>query len=179
VLRTDLNVRVFKILSETEIAGTFQNQAAIRQPDSDHFRRWEVAGTAYYDFHMKSEVDPLRIRDNVPQPSGQNCTFPPLSRIPFYFVLNAATDHLVRWVTDNTEPPNAPDIELVTLGPPVVIARDSFGNALGGIRRSHLPVPTATNTGVNGPPNLSGKLPVFQMFLLTSDKSACFPDVIR
>jgi hypothetical protein len=32
-----------------------------------------------------------------------------------------------------------------------VIVRDSFGNALGGIRLSQHAVATATNTGVNGP----------------------------
>ncbi len=34
---------------------------------------------------------------------------------------------------------------------PVVVARDSFGNVLGGIRLSQHAVPTATNTGVNLP----------------------------
>jgi hypothetical protein len=32
-----------------------------------------------------------------------------------------------------------------------VVARDSTGNALGGIRLAEHAVPTATNTGVNGP----------------------------
>ena len=35
---------------------------------------------------------------------------------------------------------------------PPVIARDSYGNALGGIRLSQHAVPTATNTGENSPP---------------------------
>jgi hypothetical protein len=53
------------------------------------------------------------------------------------------------WVEYDIEPPSAPEIEIEALGPPVVIARDSFGNALGGIRLSQHAVPTATNTGIN------------------------------
>jgi hypothetical protein len=37
------------------------------------------------------------------------------------------------------------------VGTPGIIARDFSGNALGGIRLSQHAVPTATNTGVNGP----------------------------
>jgi len=143
-LRTDLDVKVFNLLSETSIAG---GQVAL-QPDSEHFRRWEVAGTATHDFYLQQELAPLEVRDlgSSPPPA---CDRQPFSRIPLYFVGNAATEQLVRWVEDNIQPPSAPEIEVVS----GVIARDSFGNALGGIRLSQHAVPTATNTGVNsGPP---------------------------
>ena len=144
-LRTDLDVKVLKLLNETSIAG---NQAALRQLDSDHFRRWEIAGTAAHDFHFQQEIVPLRARDGL-SPLRTDCNLPPFTRIPLYFVANAATEQLVRWVEDNIQPPSAPEIEVVS----GVIARDSFGNALGGIRLSQHAVPTATNTGVNsGPP---------------------------
>ena len=78
--------------------------------------------------------------------------------------MNATFDHLVGWVKDNIQPPRAPDIEVLSLGPPVVIARDSFGNALGGIRLSQHAVPTATNTGVNSGPGLCRTFGSFQPF---------------
>lgn len=131
LLPTDLDVEVFNVWAETSIAA-----GGVRQPNSDHFRRWEVAGTANHDFHLAQDYDPLLTRDLGLPPGTPSCKFPPYSRIPLYFVLNAATEHLVRWVTDNVQPPSAPEIDVVTLGPPVVIARDSFGNALGGIRLS-------------------------------------------
>jgi Alpha/beta hydrolase domain len=56
-LRADLDVKVFKLLSETDIAA---NQAAIRQPDSDRFWRWEVAGAALIDFHLQGGTYPPR-----------------------------------------------------------------------------------------------------------------------
>lgn len=149
LLRTDLEVKVFKVLTETDVV--VLNQAAMRQPDSDHYRRWEVAGAAHLDFYIAQQTAPLRYRDGMPSASAA-CNLLPFSRIPVRYVMSAATDHLVRWVKDDVAPPHAPDIELVTLGPPGVIARDSFGNALGGIRLSQHSVPTATNTGLNSGP---------------------------
>jgi len=64
-------------------------------------------------------------------------------------VMNAAFDHLVRWVNDGVPPPSAPPIETTAVGPPAVAARDKHGNALGGIRLAEHAVPTARNTGVN------------------------------
>lgn len=153
-LRADLGVKVFKLLSESEVAGVTNPDnpvpPALREPDSDYFRRWEVAGAAHFDLHLSQELAPLWARDLGRSPSPQ-CDLPPFSRMPYYFAANAAIDHLVRWVKDNIQPPTAPKIELVTLGPPVVVARDTYGNALGGIRLSQHAVPTATNTGVNSP----------------------------
>jgi hypothetical protein len=147
--RNDLGFKRFKVLTETDIA--ILGQAALRQPDSDSYRTWEVAGAAHFDYYELLGLTPLVVRDGIP-PSPQNCTNPPFSHMPFYYVSNAVYDHLVRWVTDGTPPSTAPPIALTSLGPPVVIARDSFGNALGGIRLSQHAVPTATNTGTNGGP---------------------------
>ncbi len=146
-VRTDLAAKVFKLISETDIANL---QAAQRQPDSDHFRRWEVAGTSHVDFHTVQQLAPVQSRDlpTVPPPV---CGKPRFSRIPMYLVLNAAIDHLTDWVKKGTEPPTAPDIETSSVGPPATVVRDSYGNVLGGIRLSQHAVPTATNTGINTP----------------------------
>ena len=66
--------------------------------------------------------------------------------------MNAAFDHLVRWVKDGTLPPSAPPIEIASAGPPAVAQRDKAGNALGGIQLAEHAVPTGVNTGVNGGP---------------------------
>ncbi len=143
-LRTDFDTKVFKILSESEMAG---KQANIRQPDSDRFRRWEVAGASHIDYIQWQALVTLRARDLTPLTSPSCGGLPPFCRIPVHFTWNAALDHMVSWVKYNIAPPSAPDIELVTLKPTVVIARDSYGNALGGIRLSEQAVPTATNNG--------------------------------
>ncbi|MFN0168395.1 MAG: alpha/beta hydrolase domain-containing protein [Bryobacteraceae bacterium] len=158
-LRTDLGVKVFQILSETDVA-----RGAIRQPDSDHFRRWEVAGTAHLDYYLRQQLAPLKRRDRMAASSAARCDLPPFSRIPFHFAGNAAIDHLVRWVKDNISPPVAPEIRIAESGPPIVIARDGSGNALGGIRLPQHEVPTAANTGVNSGPGFCRVFGSYQPF---------------
>jgi alpha/beta hydrolase family protein len=178
-VRTDLDIPVWKLLSETDV----QNQAVNRQPDTNLFRTWEVAGDSHVDLQFVTYSRQLSARDGSPvapgfSPAGARggsqaaastsasntttappraagaspCDRPPYSHIPFYQVFDAALDHLVRWVKDGTPPPVAPPIEVTSVGPPAVMARDEAGNALGGIRLSQHAVPTAVNTGVNTGP---------------------------
>jgi Alpha/beta hydrolase domain len=144
-LIADLAVPVYKLLSETDV---WRDQVAYRQPDSSMLRAWEVAGAAHLDFHVASSLFPLQMRDLAYVPTT-TCQAPPLSRIPVTFVFNAALDHLADWVKHGVSPPAAPRI--VTDVTTNAIVRDGDGNALGGIRLSQHAVPTATNTGVNGP----------------------------
>ena len=148
LLRTDLSTPVLKAYSETDLFGTDTPQAPLRQPSSDRLVRWEVAGASHVPFQVMQEFLPLRVRDLGPW-SPPMCSQPSLSRIPLPYVFNAALDHMVDWVKRGIAPPLAPDIE-VDLAT-ATIARDADGNALGGIRLSQHAVPTATNTGVNGP----------------------------
>lgn len=156
-LRTDpevLDAKVFKIQPETNVAGNGQgiSQALLRdqEPNTDYFRRWEVAGAAELGYYETQELAPLQARD-LPPAAPLTCNLPPHSRIPFRFVVNAAYDHMVDWVKHNVAPPIGPDIEVATLAFQSILARDSFGNVLGGIRLSQHAVATATNTGLNGP----------------------------
>jgi hypothetical protein len=152
-LRTDLNANALKLLSETDIANG-GNQAPPNpqpQPDSDHFRKWEVAGASHVDHWLQQAVLPLEIRDGLPQlPDTPPCTLPAYSRIPYHYVLNAAIDCMDRWMKHNIPPHPAPDITL-DASSPTGVARDAEGNALGGIRLSQHAIPTAVNTGVNTP----------------------------
>jgi hypothetical protein len=177
-VRADLDIPVWKLLSETDV----QNQAANRQPDTNRFRTWEVAGDSHVDLRFVTYSRQLSARDGSPvapgftaagarggQPpaaantgrlsgtpargaGGSPCERPPYSHIPFHLVFDAAIDHLVRWVKDGTPPPSAPPIDVTSVGPPAVMARDADGNALGGIRLAEHAVPTAVNTGVNTGP---------------------------
>ena len=169
-MRTDLSVKIWKLLSETDVLG----QVAARQPDTDKFRTWEVAGTSHLDIKHATELVKLGLRDKEtmlpnppPAPAGSagrrgggpafggtpgpfnGCNHPPLSQIPSEYVQSALYDHLARWVKDGTPPPTGPAIEINTDGERPVIARDSFGNALGGIRLAEHAVATATNSGEN------------------------------
>lgn len=87
----------------------------------------------------------LAYRDgNVP--ANLACTPEPASHVPLRYVLNAGYHHLTDWVLKNKQPPRGEPIALASLNP-VVIARDSDGIALGGIRQADVDVPIAVNRG--------------------------------
>jgi len=160
-MRADLNVKIWKLLSETDVLG----QVAVRQADTDKFRTWEVAGVSHLDYTHANQLVKLGLRNKetmLPNPapgparSGgtppgpfNGCLHPPLSRIPGEYVQNALYDHLTRWLKDGTLPPSAPPIDIVMDGARPSIDRDSFGNSLGGIRLAEHAVATAVNSGEN------------------------------
>jgi len=155
-VRSDLKVKVWKLWSENEVL----RFAANRQPDTANLRNWEVAGVSHVDAQIAA-IAKLDSRDGIPYPAeGEKCERPPFSHVPFYQVMDAVFDHLVRWVRDGVAPPSAPPIEVSSIKPPArggqgtsvntsVLARDGMGNALGGIRLAEIAVPTGINTGEN------------------------------
>lgn len=159
--RTDLTVPVWKILTEFDVESS---EASVRQPDTAEFRTWEVAGSSHVDQHLRASREPLELRDFSTATAASSaeailapqCAIPSIgTRVPTHYVVGHAYDLLVRWVTDRRPPPSAPRIQVTTIGAPgtpSVIARDSLGLALGGIRLSELAVPTARNVGVNSGP---------------------------
>src|SRR6185436_987108 len=65
-VRTDLDIPVWKLLSETDV----QNQAVNRQPDTNLFRTWEVAGDSHVDLQFVSYSRKLSARDGSPVAPG-------------------------------------------------------------------------------------------------------------
>ncbi|MFD7657614.1 alpha/beta hydrolase domain-containing protein [Actinosynnema sp. NPDC059797] len=131
---------VFQVLSETDV------RTAQRPPDTDRFRRWEVAGGAHSGHHGQVYREPISERDLGGAPE-YDCDRPPFSRVPVHHVTAAAYEHLRRWVERGTPPPAARPLEFEADG--VTKKRDGLGLALGGIRLSQVAAPTALNTGDN------------------------------
>ncbi|ORL74697.1 alpha/beta hydrolase domain-containing protein [Prescottella equi] len=146
-VRTDLDVPVFQVVTETELfelgggpgPGSF---VAARQPDSERIRTWEIAGTAHSDAHA------LRIL--YPQYTAQFGTIRDLGALiplvndgPQAAVVAAALRSLNTWVADGTAPPSADPIDTTD----TAIVRDEFGNARGGVRTPQVDVPVASLTG--------------------------------
>jgi hypothetical protein len=65
-VRTDLDIPVWKLLAETDV----QNQAVNRQPDTNRFRTWEVAGNSHVDVKFTSYSRLLAARDGNPTAPG-------------------------------------------------------------------------------------------------------------
>ena len=139
-LRTDLPTRSLRLLSEVDVRPNFA------PPDGPTYRHWEVAGASHADFGFVSNIQPLLLRDQVLQQTP-TCLRPTLSRIPKRYTYHAAWSHMDAWVRQGTLPPVAPRITYNG----TTIARDAFGNALGGIRLSEHEVATAENSDTNGP----------------------------
>jgi hypothetical protein len=160
-IRTDLGTPVFVLQTETDV---YNSNTTARQPDSDTYRLWEVAGTAHYDeygltFGMKDAGDgqggaqliaAMQSPTNDPIPGTITCNLA-VNTGPAHWALNAAIFHLNRWVTKKIAPPIAPRLETLTVAP-VTYALDGSGNARGGVRSPQVDVPIAalggtTNTG--------------------------------
>ncbi|HLH00419.1 MAG TPA: alpha/beta hydrolase domain-containing protein [Bryobacteraceae bacterium] len=142
-IRTDIDVPVFDLQMEGDYVALRSHLA--RQPDSRHFRLWEVAGGAH------SESPRWVIEEPPPLDHSTNCK-DPINAAPGHAVVKAALHALVVWVRDGQEPPKAPLLELGDPAAADPILRDKLGNAKGGIRLPEIEVPTASVNGlVNSP----------------------------
>ncbi|HSP02201.1 MAG TPA: alpha/beta hydrolase domain-containing protein [Acidimicrobiales bacterium] len=133
-IRDDLDVPVLVFSTETDL--TMLGYAPARQPDSEHVRSWEIAGTAHADAFLLGG-------DPVAAGEALGCAAP-VNDGPQHLALKAALAHLVEWVVDGTEPPAGDPIEV---GDDGAIVRDEAGNAVGGIRLPAVAVPAATLSG--------------------------------
>ena len=157
VIRADVGVPVLTFETETDVLIGYRSA---RQPDSSDFRLWEVAGTAHADAYTAGVgfgdtgggQAERTLLDVAAVTGGPLMCGTPINDGPAYLVLSAAVHDLERWVGTGTPPPRAPRL-VATAGPPVTIARDAHGNAVGGIRTPLVDAPTAA---LRGDPNTGG-----------------------
>jgi len=148
-VRSDLDIPVLKVLSETDYVATYDEwtQITARQPDTDRFRTWWMSGTTHVDHHMALARAATQIRDLPDRPlEGTDCDPPGLSRVPSQHVVSAAMAAMVRWVTGGKPPTHSPLPEFTATTPPALV-RDEHENARGGIRLATFAVPVATDRG--------------------------------
>jgi hypothetical protein len=153
-VRTDLPVPVYRAMTETDVEGVLVGES--RQADTDTFRYYEMPGTSHVTVHKDQELLPGLLLENT-------CLFPlnTLADGPVFgsYLYNAMWDNMEATVVDGSDPPHGELIE----SEDGEIARDGFGNALGGIRLPMVEVPTATY----GPRNVvDPSLPPFLQPLL-------------
>ncbi|HEX5586865.1 MAG TPA: alpha/beta hydrolase domain-containing protein [Acidimicrobiia bacterium] len=135
-IRDDLDVPVFVINSECETLSC----APVRQPDTDRFRYWEVAGSPHGPRLIMQNIGTKNRRDGMPGPADIDPAV--LSPVPWTPVMDAVVSHTQQWMTAGTPPPSQPLIELTATEPPA-IARDADGNAIGGVRVPEMAAPLA------------------------------------
>jgi hypothetical protein len=138
LLRDDLDVPVMVVNSELEAIAC----RSVRQPDTDRYRYWEVAGTCHVSEQAQRARVPKIERDlGAALPIGEG-----INRVPMVPVFDAAFHHLHRWVTGGPPPPRQPLLEFA--GEPPRLVRDEHGIARGGIRLPQVEVPLACNTAI-------------------------------
>ena len=131
-IRTDLTTPVLMIEAEGDLVPSF-SYAEARQPDDDHIRLWEMAGTAHADRYTVG----TEMADLIP-------SLKPINAGPAHYILASALRQLTRWVAHGEPPAIAPRIEIAADGS---VVRDEHGNARGGIRTPLVDVPVATLSG--------------------------------
>jgi hypothetical protein len=135
LLRDDLDARVMIVNSELEAVAC----CGVRQPATDRFRYWEVAGTSHVSLPDILAIAPRAQRDlgrAMPAMSDIN----QVSMAP---VVAAALHHMQSWLQGGPSPPIQPLIEFA--GDPPEIVRDEHGIGCGGIRLPQIEAPIATN----------------------------------
>jgi hypothetical protein len=146
-IRPDLGVPTLQVQAETDTL----LYSLSRQPDADHVRTWEVAGTAHGDAYLTSQLDKVNAREKVIDNGNPVRCDKPLNSMPAHYAHNAAYHALDQWIRTGTPARKAPLIE----GFLVLLSRDANGNVKGGIRLPDIEVPIAsyapTNSGGNVP----------------------------
>jgi hypothetical protein len=187
LVRTDLPVPVYRAQTETDIGRVLEGET--RQPSSGLFRYYEMAGTAHTTVHADVEVLPASLFPPQGLLLDDTCLFPINSiadgPVLGSLIYNAMWENMERAVRFGKKSPFG---ELLEVDPDTgQIARDEFGNALGGIRLPELDAPIATygphntvNTAL--PPFLQPLLGLFCVLSGTVDPfdaatiSALYPD---
>jgi len=142
--RDDLDVPVFRILSETDVLGRAARNPAL-PVNSELEITWEIAGTSHSSYEgFVGRLD-VFARDQGSAATMPACDSPAYPRVPSSRAYQAAYAHMVNWVRHGKVPPTAPFIEREGN----TLARDERGMVTGGIQLAEYAVPTANNSGAN------------------------------
>jgi hypothetical protein len=159
LVRTDLDVPVLVFSTETDLVGDGLGYGRARQPDTEHIRGWEVAGTAHYDAYGlgigdtddgSGAADAALFAAMTDPPSsvygGVITCEAPINTGPQTYVLRSAVAALADWAGTGTPPAEQPRLDLDATGTDLV--RDEIGNAVGGIRTPQVEAPVAALSGL-------------------------------
>jgi hypothetical protein len=133
-IRDDLAAPVFAMNSETEAP----YYVVSRQPDTDRFRYWEVAGASHGGTGQIALIRQKTERDGIGGPGGGHVHVSDVMWLP---TADAAIHHVHHWINGGLPPPH--QTYMLITGSPPTVQRDAHGNALGGVRLPEVEVPIA------------------------------------
>ena len=145
VLRDDLGVRVMVVNTECEASSCY----GVRQPDTDHYRYWEIAGASHVTLQGIISSGPRMERDfgfSLPIDDAMRA----INQVSPAPVVDAALHHLQAWL-DRGRGAAGAAADCVRGDPPAIV-RDADGIARGGIRLPAVEVPVAHNSAAAAEP---------------------------
>jgi len=154
LLRADNRTKLISVGSEVHSDGRPP------VPDSLYTRRWEVAGTSHLSIFDMNFVNAMTSRDmglsvdGMPVKTIQDmirgCTYYPIwSAVPMHKVLNAAFEHVNRWIAGFDAAPPSKPLDRDADGKSLRHTAD--GRTFGGIQLAEFVYPTAYNLGYLNP----------------------------
>ncbi len=152
LLRDDQGIPVMVVNTECEALSC----CGVRQPDTDRYRYWEVAGASHVSLQGIESSAPRLERDFRFVMPIDDDMMAGINRVSVAPVVDAALHHLDRWLREGTAPPVQPLIDFE--GQPAVIVRDADGIARGGIRLPPVEVPVAHNSAIQKSPDVFARL---------------------
>ncbi|MBX3286902.1 MAG: hypothetical protein KF703_16255 [Actinobacteria bacterium] len=138
IIRTDLDVPVMIVQTETDVLGIIGYYPA-RQDDTDRIRLWEIAGAAHADDYQVGGVGDA-LGCGLAINSGQQ-----------HVVLKAALRHLDTWASGGDAPPKADRLEVEGPDSARTFVLDDVGNVQGGIRTPAVDAPVDVLSGLPAP----------------------------
>jgi hypothetical protein len=151
LLRDDLGLPIMVLNTECEATSCY----GVRQPDTDTYRYWEVAGASHVSLQAMQSSAPRMERDfgfSMPMDESMQS----INQVSIAPVVDAALHGLQIWASGGTPPPVQPRIEFA--GDPPEIVRDEYGIARGGIRLPQVEVPIAHNSAIRRAPDIFARL---------------------
>jgi Alpha/beta hydrolase domain len=152
LLRDDLGIPVMVVNTECEATSCY----GVRQPDSDGYRYWEVAGASHVALPAMASSSPRMERDFGFAIPLDDESMQSINQVSIAPVVDAALHHVQAWLVDGTPPPVQPRIDFE--GDPPQIVRDDNGIARGGIRLPQVEVPLAHNSAIQQSPDVFSRL---------------------
>lgn len=147
----NISVPFIQIVVENSVLAN--NNLFTRRADSDtpgdYYRRYEIPGSSHVDDAAFAWLPKAEIFTAVgvdPQwPETRLCVPRQiLTDFPVHYYVSGAMFNLDQWARNGTAPPHAEFIQVNGLGTDKPsIARDQYGNALGGVRNAWVDVPNA------------------------------------
>jgi hypothetical protein len=152
LLRDDLGIPVMVMNTECEATACY----GVRQPDTDTFRYWEVAGASHVSLPAMASSAPRMERDFGFAPPLDDPFLQAINHVSVAPVADAALHHLQIWVRDGTPPPTQRPIAFA--GSPPQIERDADRIAREGVRLPQVDVPLAHNSALRRTPDVFARL---------------------